>query len=209
LPNGTTTDAGTVAAAVLLATLTDSPPEGAGAESVIVACTGTPAIDTEFDRYMLWSVGTMMTVVVRVAVWLAPEYVAVITVDVATLVVVIEKLMLLEPSGIVTLAGTVTLAVLLERVIAAPPAGAFPVSVKIPVTGVPPSTDTCDKTTLASVMAVGAVVVVVSEHPEASKLAAAATYIARHTAELKRLRFTTPIVASKPRPKCDRTMAQP
>jgi len=119
------------------------------------------------------------------------------------------KLTLLEPSGIVTVAGTVTLVVLLASVIAAPPAGAFPVSVKIPVTGVPPSTDTCDRTTLASVTGVGAVVVAVSEHPVATKDATAATHAARRTAaELRRLRFTTPIVAPKPRPKCDRTMAR-
>ena len=132
-----------------------------------------------------------------------------ITVDAATLVVVMGKLMVLEPSGIVTLAGTVTLVVLLASVIAAPPAGAFPVNVSTPVTGVPPSTETWDRTMLVSVIAVGAVVVVVSEHPAATKDATIATPAARRMAEQKRLRFTTLIVPSKPRPEYDRRMAPP
>jgi hypothetical protein len=60
---------------------------------------------------------------------------------------------------------------------------------------------------LASVITVGAVVEVVSEHPE-TKDATIATHAARRSAEQKRLRFTISIVAPKPRPECDRTMAQ-
>jgi hypothetical protein len=68
LPNGTSTEAGTVAEGELLASATDSPPVGAGAVRVIVPCTGTPDIDTTLERKMLWSVGTFTTVVVSVAV---------------------------------------------------------------------------------------------------------------------------------------------
>ena len=159
---------------------------------------------------MLWSADNVTTVVVSVAVWLAPEYVAVMIVDPATLVVVIGKDRLLEPAGIVTLAGTVTLVVLLVSVITAPPVGASAVSVSTPVTEVPPSTEDDDNTTLASATVVGAVVLVVSSaHPETTKAATTAIPAVRRQRDRPLLRFTTPIVSPNTRPECDRTMAQP
>jgi hypothetical protein len=130
-------------------------------------------------------------------------------VDAATPVVVIGKLRLLEPSGIVILAGTVTEVVLLASVITAPPVGASPVNVSTPVTDVPPNTEDDDNTMLANATTVGAVVVVVSAHPETTKAATTAAPAARRQAVRKWLRFTTPIVSSNTRPECDKTMAEP
>ena len=115
---------------------------------------------TLFDRKNPCSAATVTTVVTSVAVWLAPAYVAVMVVDAATLVVDTENERVLDPSGIVTLAGTTTAALLLASVTAAPPVGAAEVSVRVAVTGVPPETELDDSTMLASPAVVGAVVVV-------------------------------------------------
>jgi len=176
---------------------------------VMVAWTGTPGVDTTLERKILWRAGTVTTVVTSVAVWLAPEYVAVMTLDAATLVVVIGKDRLLEPAGIVTVAGTVTAVELLASVMAAPPSGASPVIVRTPVTEVPPNTEVDDSTMLASATGVGAVVVAVSAHPETTKAAMTAAPAVRRQAERNLLRFTTPIVPPNTRPECDRTMARP
>ena len=81
---------------------------------------------------------------VRVALWLLPEYVAVMltAVDVVTLRVVTVKVVLVLPAGTVTLAGTVAAAVLpLVSVTAAPPEGAAALKVTVPVEDVPEFTD--------------------------------------------------------------------
>jgi hypothetical protein len=83
------------------------------------------------------------TLTVRVVVRVAP-YTPVIVTDVedATPLVVMVKVALLEPAGIVTLAGTWAAAVLLLcRVTTAPPAGAGPPNVAVPVELLPPTTD--------------------------------------------------------------------
>jgi hypothetical protein len=69
-PSGTTTVAGTVADAVLLARETGSPPAGAGAVSVTVPCSASPAEATGVDKRTFWSVGTTRIVVMSVVVWL-------------------------------------------------------------------------------------------------------------------------------------------
>src|SRR3989449_1057233 len=62
-------------------------------------------------------------------------------VDVPTGLVLTVKVALVAPSSTVTLAGTVAAAVLLlESVTCAPPAGAGPLSVTVPVEGLPPVT---------------------------------------------------------------------
>src|SRR6266403_1845340 len=62
-------------------------------------------------------------------------------VDVVTAVVLTVNVALLAPAAIVTLAGTVAVDVLLlERETVAPPAGAGPLSVTVPVEGDPPVT---------------------------------------------------------------------
>ena len=54
-------------------------------------------------------------------------------VDAATALVLTGKVALVAPSGTVTLAGTVAAALLLERETRAPPLGAGPFSVTVPV----------------------------------------------------------------------------
>ena len=54
-------------------------------------------------------------------------------VDAVTTLVLIEKVVLAAPAGTVTLPGTVAAALLLASVTSAPPAGAGPSSVTVPV----------------------------------------------------------------------------
>jgi len=62
-------------------------------------------------------------------------------VDVVTALVLTVNVALLAPAATVTLAGTVAVGVLLlERETAAPPVGAGPLSVTVPVEGDPPVT---------------------------------------------------------------------
>ncbi len=61
-------------------------------------------------------------------------------VDVVTALVVTVNVALLAPAATVTLPGTVAVDVLLLRVTAAPPAGAGPLSVSVPVEEEPPLT---------------------------------------------------------------------
>jgi hypothetical protein len=96
----------------------------------------------------------------------------VIVVDAAVAAVATANEIELDPSGIVTLAGTVTAVLLLTNVTAAPPVGAVAVSVRVAVTAVPPTIELDDSVTLASAAVVGAVVVVVSSAQPAA---------ARHT----------------------------
>src|SRR6185295_618966 len=119
------------------------------------------------------------------------------------------KVRLLDPSGIITVGGTVTEALLLASVTAAPPAGAIPVSVRTPVTAVPPATELDDSTTLASVTTVGAVVAAESAHPDAMRQARNAAPAARRVTTRIGLTCTTPIVSSKTRPACGETLTKP
>jgi hypothetical protein len=61
-------------------------------------------------------------------------------VDAATALVVMLNVALVAPAATVTLAGTVAAALLLDSVTTAPPAGAGPSSVTVPVRGLPPVT---------------------------------------------------------------------
>src|SRR5260370_41638293 len=61
-------------------------------------------------------------------------------VDVVTALVLTVNVPLLAPAATVTVAGTVAVDVLLERETTAPPVGAGPLSVTVPVEGDPPVT---------------------------------------------------------------------
>ena len=61
-------------------------------------------------------------------------------VDIATALVLTLKLALVAPAGTVTLAGTAAAALLLESATCAPPAGAGPFRVTVPVEALPPVT---------------------------------------------------------------------
>jgi hypothetical protein len=152
-PAVTVTFAGTVAAAVLpLASDTEIPPVGAAPLRVTVPVALFPPTTLVGFSVTLDTDGGFM---VRVAFALPPR--VAVTVAVATAAtgwVVTVNVAEVLPAGTVTLLGTVAADVLLlERVTAAPPIGAAPLSVTVPVEDDPPVTvlgfnDTADTVTL-------------------------------------------------------------
>ena len=138
-PAATVTLEGTVAAALLDANVTVSPPAGAGPVSVSVAVEVPPPFtevgESEIpdrvagETIMLTDFVTVPRVAVRVAVVLA-----------ATGVVVIVKVAEDEPSGTVTVAGTTATAELDETETTIPPAGALPLRKTVPTVDAPPTT---------------------------------------------------------------------
>ncbi len=140
-PAGTVTLDGTEAAEVLLLdSATTIPPAGAGPESVTVPVEGFPPttldglLDTEDSEG-----GFTVSVADRVA----PPYKAdiVTAVVLATGFVEIVNVAPEAPAATVTVAGTTAAATLpLDSDTTAPPAGAGPVSVTVPVEVLPPAT---------------------------------------------------------------------
>ena len=140
-PAGTVTLAGTEATdGLLLESATCAPPAGAGAFNVTVP--------VEFCRPPITVVGFSVSedrtggITVSVVVWIAPpEDAEIVTgVEAATALVVAVNVVLLAPAGTVTLPGTVAAGLLLDSVTGAPPAGAGPFSVTVPVELLPPVT---------------------------------------------------------------------
>ena len=142
LPAGTVTEAGTVAAVVLLLcreTLT--PPVGAAPVSVTVPVEALPPVTlvglTVTDVRLTGAGAT-----VKVAVCVEPNTPVIVTpVFVLTALVEIVNVALVFPLGTRTFAGVCAAAVLLlDSVTVAPPAGAGPLRVTVPIDAVPPTT---------------------------------------------------------------------
>jgi len=157
-PAATVTEAGTVAAELLLVSVTSAPPAGAGPLSLTVfeIVDVPPRTDA----------GTSVTAEglggckVKVAVTVNPLYVDEIVTGVlaATAKVVMVKAGETDaPAAMVTEAGTVALGLLLDSVTTAPPAGAGPLSKTVfELVDMPPTTDTGDNVTEVTATAVQA-----------------------------------------------------
>jgi hypothetical protein len=138
-PAATVTPAGTVTAALLLESVTCAPPAGAGPSSVTVPVAALPPVRVVGVRL---SDETLGGITVSEVVSVAPPYDAEIVagVDAATGLVVRLNVALVPPGETVTLAATATAGLLLESATCAPPAGAGPFSITVPVAGLPPAT---------------------------------------------------------------------
>lgn len=139
-PFGTVTVSGTVAAPVLLdARFTTTPPGPATSARVTVAVVFTPpATDALASDRAVTLGGLTTSSVVAVAVSSVALIVAVT--ELATCVVSTVNVLLIEPAGTVTVAGTVTPARLLESETTIPPVGALLDNVTVPVELLLPTT---------------------------------------------------------------------
>jgi hypothetical protein len=140
-PDATVSDAGTVAAAVLLlVSVTVAPPAGALPFRVTVAVLFAPPVTVAGFSETEEGVNGLT---VSVAVLLTPLYVAVIVTEVAavTAAVVMLNVAVLAFAAKVIEAGTLAaVELLLVSVTTTPPVGAAPVRVTVPVLEVPPVT---------------------------------------------------------------------
>ena len=137
----TVTLAGTWAAAVLLLDrVTTAPPAGAGPSSVTVPVDELPP-RTELGL-KLTALSTA-AVTVKVAFWVLPYVPETFSeVSLATGLVVAVKVAVVVFAASVTLAGTwAAAALLLDSITVAPPAGAGPLRVMVPVDEFPPRTE--------------------------------------------------------------------
>ena len=137
-PAATVTLAGTVATEVLLlVSVTAAPPAGAAPFKVTVPVDEVPPLTLDGLSVTLEGIGALTVKFADLVVPLnSPEMLTVALA--ATGVVVIVNVALVAPAATVTLAGTVAADVLLlVSVTAAPPAGAAPFKVTVPVDEVP------------------------------------------------------------------------
>ena len=139
LPAGTVTDAGTVAAALLLLRAISAPPTAAGPLRVTVPVELLPPSTLVGLRLIALKAGGFT---VNVAVRVVEPKIAVIVaaVEAVTGTVVTVKVAVVFPADTVTDEGTAAAALLLLSAITAPPAGAAPFSVTVPVELAPPTT---------------------------------------------------------------------
>ena len=145
-PAATVTLAGTLAAVVLLLeSVTVAPPAGAAPLKVTVPVEEFPPVTlvgfSESEERVGGGGGAAVTV--SEADLLAPLNVAEMetVVDTATALVLTVNVALVAPAATVTLDGTLaTVVLLLESVTTAPPDGAAPLSVTVPVEEFPPGT---------------------------------------------------------------------
>jgi hypothetical protein len=148
-PAATVTLAGVVEKALSSDSVTTAPPVGAALLSVTVPVDETPPFTLVGFIVKLDSVGAT---IVKVAVCVTPERVAVIVEDVLlpTATVVTVNVAVVDPAATVTLAGVVEEALLSDKVTSVPPVGAAPVRVTVPVEELPPVTLAGLMATLAS-----------------------------------------------------------
>lgn len=141
-PAGMSSVAGTVAApGLLLSSVTEAPPIGAGPLKTTVATEAVPPVTEAGLRVSEETMGDASTVTLVVAVVASGKValnVALDSVFVAT--EVIGNVALIAPAGTNTVAGTmISAGALLLSVTLAPPTGAAVLSCTVPVADVPPS----------------------------------------------------------------------
>lgn len=151
-PATTVTDAGTVASELSEVRPTTVPPVGAGPFSWTVPVEESPpaTIAGETDR-PLNEGGVTVSVAARVVI---PHLaLIVIGVDVESGDVLIEKLAVVAPAGMVTVAGTIALELDEDKLTTAPPDGATPFNVTTPVDVLPPTTPVGETTSFTNASA--------------------------------------------------------
>src|SRR5436190_705272 len=139
-PAATVTEAGTAAAALLLARVTTTPPAGAAEVSVTVPVLPIPPRTAVGFSVKAFSAAGGFTA--SVAAFAAPLKVAVMVTAVCAVTgsVVMAKVAVIAPAATVTDAETIAaLTLLLVSVTTAPPAGAAVASVTVPVLPPPPT----------------------------------------------------------------------
>jgi hypothetical protein len=139
VPAATVTEEGTEAAPLLSERATCTPPAGAGPSSVTVPVAPAPPVTL---AGLTLNAETLGGSTVSVTLCVRPPYEAemLAEVDTDTPVVVTVKVALTAPAEIKTEAGTKAAPLLLDRATCAPPAGAGPSIVTVPVTVAPPRT---------------------------------------------------------------------
>jgi len=137
-PAATVTETGTVAAALLLVSVTTAPPTGAALPSVTVPVLLTLPVTAVGFTLTPFKAAAGFSVIVEILD--APRDVAVMLTCVAavTVLVVTANVFVVAPAATVTETGTVAAALLLVSVTTAPPGGAALLSVTVPVLSAPP-----------------------------------------------------------------------
>jgi hypothetical protein len=138
-PAATVTLAGSEVAPLLSESATCAPPTGAGPFSVTVPVTAVPPVTLAgLTLSAEMTGGSTVSDTFTVA---PPEEAEMLTaVEAATGLVATAKVALVPPAAMVTLPGTEAAALLAESGTTAPPAGAGPSIITVPVTEVPPVT---------------------------------------------------------------------
>jgi hypothetical protein len=146
-PAATVTLEGGTALVLLEVSATASPPVGAAPVKVTVPVDEVPPITEVGETASVFGTGGM---IVRVVVTVVPREfaVTVAVVDVATGVVAMVNVPVVEPAATVTFVGVVALVLLDERLMIRPPEGAAPFNVMVPVEAAPPVTEVGDTATL-------------------------------------------------------------